>query len=466
MPSVRSIEFRLTAWYAAALLVGFAALGLVMWFSVRYAVQHAVDDGLRRRMETLVGAVMEELEEEELEEDDPEELADEAEEELLEYAVGLPEAQLSQIRDEDDRQLFPFRGAEGALPWRRGGVNPELSTTEASGTSYRVLVQEVELAGRRYSILLGSSLDLLVDLRTRLVSVAALTFPLAVLAAAAGGLVMARRALRPVEAIADAAAGMTIQNLDRRIPTPGTSDAIERLARTFNDMLERLQASVLRIEQFSADASHELRTPLSVIRTTSELALRHGRTVEGYRSDLEDIESEAKRLGELIEVLLMLARDGGTGSVQMADVDLAAVASDVCRAFRPEARARELRLDLEPNENAVVTGNEASLRRMLSSLLENALAHTESGGITVAVHSDRAQIRLVVEDTGEGIPEDALPHIFERLYRVDASRSRRREGHLGLGLSIAKRIAELHDAELTVVSELGKGTRFTACFER
>jgi signal transduction histidine kinase len=231
-------------------------------------------------------------------------------------------------------------------------------------------------------------------------------------------------------------------------------------------MMDRLEASVARLEQFSTDASHELRTPVSVIRTTAELALRHGRTEEEYRSDLVQIEDEARRLGEIIDLLLALARTGVTETVSLADVDLGALASDVCARFERQALAKGLTLSVAiPEGPEVVRGHDPALRRLLMVLLENACAHTERGGIEVSVALEPDGVVLAVSDTGEGIPAEALDRVFDRFFRVDAARSRA-EGRLGVGLSIAKRIAELHGAEIVVTSRVGVGSEFRVRFPR
>jgi signal transduction histidine kinase len=257
-----------------------------------------------------------------------------------------------------------------------------------------------------------------------------------------------------------------VDRLSSRIEVPPTRDSLERLALTFNQMLEGLQSSVDRIEQFGADASHELRTPLTVIRTTSELALRHGRTEEEYRADLQDIHAQAVRLSELIEVLLALSREGAEHrAVVMTEIDLLDLAADVGRQFQKEAESRGLRFEIEgPELPVVVMGNEPSLRRLLASLLENAFAHTREGAITVSVRNEGVP-QLSVADTGEGIPREAIGRVFDRFYRVDSSRSRATGGH-GLGLAIAQRIAALHDAELAAESRVGEGSCFTVRFPR
>jgi heavy metal sensor kinase len=448
----RSLEIRLTAWYSAMLFLGYVIFGIALWLTVRYAVGAAVDDLLVDRVLRLVTVVSEDA-------DGPEEV----EEDLVEYITALPESHLAQLRDERGAHLFPSDGAEAPIPWEatEGRV---FQTVLSEGMPYRVLTQSISVLGRSYGILLASSLQSLVIVRHRLASSLLVAAPFALLLCSGGGFYIARRALKPLDRIAEAARGITVGSLSKRMDVPATGDSLEKLALTFNEMLSRLESSVDRIEQFSADASHELRTPLSLIRTTAELALRHGRTEDEYRADLRNIHEEAKRMSELIEVLLALSREGVDGAaVAMSRVDLVRLASEVCRPFRRAAEEKSLTLRLDaPSSPVMVTGNDPSLRRMIASLLENALAHTVAGGVTVSVHEGDGP-ELSVRDTGEGVAAEALPRIFDRFYRVDASRSRATGGH-GLGLSIARRIAELHDAELTVESRLAEGSRFTVRF--
>ncbi len=434
----RSLEVRLTAWYSLMLLLGYAIFGLGLWLAVRYSMSSAVDGLLVDRLERVVAVATSEA-------DGPEEV----EEELVELVAALPESHLGEVRDsEDERADFP------------GGFE----TVESEGVPYRVLTREVSVLGKSFDVRLASSLQSLSMVRERLAAALLAAVPLALLLCSGGGLYIARRALSPLDRIAETAAGITVGNLSRRIDVPPTRDSLARLAHTFNEMLERLERSVHRIEQFSADASHELRTPLTVIRTTAELALRHGRSEEEYRADLRDIHEQAVRLSGLIEVLLALSREGvESGTVEMSEIDVGGLASAVGRQFQKDAESRGLTLDIDVPENAVtVVGNDPSLRRLIACLLENALAYTRKGGITLSVH-DRESPVLSVADTGEGIPEDALGRIFDRFYRVDSSRSRSTGGQ-GLGLAIAHRIAALHEAELNVESRLGEGSLFTVRF--
>ena len=298
----RSIELRLTAWYALVLFFGFLVLGIVLWSVVSYSLQASIDHQLLERGERLVATVTAELEEDD--EEDRDEIAEEIEEELVEFVMGLPEGNLAQIRNEDGERVFPTDGPEPAILWREGRGEPSLDTAVSGSKSYRVLVRDISIVGRHFDVLLASSLEGVSDTLHRIVTLLVVVTPIVLLLSCGGGFYIAHAALRPVDEITETAAKITLGNLSQRIPSYGTGDALERLATTVNAMLERIEISVSKIEQFSADASHELRTPISVVRTTAELALRYGRTEEGYRSDLTDIQHESERLSDLIEVLL------------------------------------------------------------------------------------------------------------------------------------------------------------------
>ena len=320
-------------------------------------------------------------------------------------------------------------------------------------------MQRVSLLGNSYTVLLASSLETLLVIHGRLIMFFLFMTPLALVISAGGGYFMAHRALRPVDQIAATASTIGVNSLSRRLEVPKTVDTLERLSRTLNSMFERLEVSVRRIDQFSVDASHELRTPLAVIRTTAELALKHGRTVDEYAQDLTEIKAESERLTELIEVLLALSRDGvETAAVHQLDFDLVQLARAVHGQFAADAAAQRLSLELDvPKHDVKVRGSELALRRLVSSLLENAMAHATSGSITLGVQ-DAPGLWLFVRDTGEGIPEAALERIFDRLYHVDTSRGGDDGPRFGLGLSIVRRIAEAHNAELSATSRVGEGS--------
>ena len=231
-------------------------------------------------------------------------------------------------------------------------------------------------------------------------------------------------------------------------------------------MLARLETAVKRLSQFTADASHELRTPIALIRTTAELTLRRERTPQTYREALRQIVAESERTARLIEDLLLLARaDAGLPALPLERLELTPLVRDVCEQGQILAQARQLEISTEvPDEPVYVEANDPALRRLLLLLVDNAVKYTPAGGrITVSLDHDLHGATLAVRDTGIGIPDSALPHVFERFYRADESRNRD-AGGAGLGLSIAKWIAERHNASLEAESVVGQGSTFRVRF--
>src|SRR5579872_303258 len=220
-------------------------------------------------------------------------------------------------------------------------------------------------------------------------------------------------------------------------------------------MLARLEAAVTTLSQFVADASHELRTPLAVIRTTAELALRRERSPESYRAALQEVAGESERMTQLIEDLLALARsDAGAVEMPRSATDLREVLSEVSEKMSGLAEALQVRVNTAfGDQAAVVSGNRPALDRLFMVLLDNALKYSRPGGqVNLAMTRKNGGILVSVEDFGEGISENDLPHIFKRFYQAD--RARHAGGH-GLGLSLAQNIARAHGAEIDVRSTLG-----------
>jgi len=273
------------------------------------------------------------------------------------------------------------------------------------------------------------------------------------------------RALRPVDEITSVAKSISVQNLSQRLAVPHTGDELQRMAETWNEVLERLESSVKRIRQFTADASHELRTPIALIRATAELALRRERAPEQYRNALRSIESEAEQMTALAESLLLMARADSNGfQMALAPTDLNAIVSRVIGQHRALAAEKGIRLQTESASVPMLAqADEPAIHRLLLILIDNALKHTPAGGmVTLAARQSDGGVLLSVSDTGEGIPPDALPHIFERFYRSDPARAGRggSGAGFGLGLSIAQAIAQAHGARIRVESSLGAGAQF------
>jgi heavy metal sensor kinase len=285
--------------------------------------------------------------------------------------------------------------------------------------------------------------------------------------AAFGGWFIADRALRPIDTITRQAQRISEQDLHRRLNLDLPEDEVGRLARTFDAMLDRLEAAFRRQRQFTADASHELRTPLTVIKTNIGVTLNRRRSAEEYETALAQVESEVDRLTRLTNDLLLLARtEAGPSIAQLNEIDLVPVARDVAEELQPLAEANSLTLNLTVPEAACVRGDADQLHRVLFNLVGNSIKYTPQGGVSLDVtrvpaqNSTPAQVRIAIKDTGPGIAAEHLPRLFERFYRVDEARTRE-EGGSGLGLAIAHSIVTAHGGTIDVSSEIGHGTIVT-----
>jgi len=290
--------------------------------------------------------------------------------------------------------------------------------------------------------------------------------PLLLIAACVGGYWISSRALAPFDEISHAAERISIQSLTERLHVPQTGDQLQRLSQTLNQMFSRLEAAVKRMTQFTADASHELRAPVTLIRSTAEIDIMRDRAASEYREALTDILGEAERMSQVIDSLMLLARtDSGTESMEPIAVDARTVVREAGEQGEKLARSRDVAFEAEMPEAAVpIRADSEALRRALLILLDNAVKYTPSGGfVRLKLTSVDGVAIMSVADTGMGIKEADLPHIFDRFWRADKARSRE-QGGAGLGLSIAKWITETQGGSISVRSDLGKGSAFSIQF--
>jgi heavy metal sensor kinase len=262
--------------------------------------------------------------------------------------------------------------------------------------------------------------------------------------------------------MAATAAEITATQLDRRLAEPQTKDELGYLAQTFNAMIARLQRSFEEVRRFTADAAHELRTPLAAMRTEAEVALRSPRSPERDERVLENLLEEIERLTRLVSHLLFLCREEtGVGIGDFCPARLDVVVSDVCEHMKVAAREKGLDLLVERADACEVNGEADRLRQLFFNLLDNAIKYTQTGGkVFVETQVSSGQALVTVTDTGIGISAEHLPHVFDRFYRVDSSRSGDTAG-TGLGLAICRSIAEAHTGRLEIASTPGIGTRVT-----
>lgn len=440
-----SIRIRLTAWYALALLLGLAVFGFGLSIALERRLIAGVDARLEQRLEGLrraFGANPEVTDRAQLQW------------ELSDTAGEIPEGGLIQLRDRDGAVMLPAPG-QPVFP-----AEPA-QTFSLNGRNYRTRTARINCFGETFETVVAQSLDEPENIMREFRSLLLLFIPAALLMASLGGYWLSLRALRPVDAITKVARSIGVNNLSQRLAVPRTGDELERMAEAWNGVLERLDESVQRMRQFTADASHEIRTPVAVIRATAELAARRERQPEEYRQALKTIETVAAHMTELTEDLLALARADGGQRMPLAPADVSALPHSMVRQNQARAAERQIALrSAAVHQPVLAMANESGLQRLLLILVDNALRHTPAGGsITVGVAEQASGITLFVEDTGPGIAADVLPHIFERFYRGDPSRAS--GSGFGLGLSIAQTIADAHGSKIVVDTKPGAGARFS-----
>jgi heavy metal sensor kinase len=327
----------------------------------------------------------------------------------------------------------------------------------------RVATVPVQMGDRvPYLVQAGTSLEGVEGALRRASAILLILTPSVFLAALLGGWSLVSRALRPVDEITRTALELESRNLDRRIVPSRPDDEIGRLAGAFNEMIARLDQSFRQIQQFSADASHELKTPLTAIRGEAEVALLGDLTQAEYRRALRSIVEEVERVSAVVENLLTLARaDADQVRLRRERVALHELLMTAYEQMERVARAKGVTLDLEEIDDLTVEGDPLWLQQLVTNLVNNAVKYTPAGGeVRLSLVREGTLSGLRVTDTGIGIPEEHQPHVFDRFYRVDPGRSRD-SGGSGLGLSIARWIAEAHGGTISLRSQVGHGSTFT-----
>jgi heavy metal sensor kinase len=347
------------------------------------------------------------------------------------------------------------------------GADRLFENMEGGRSGYRAFVRKFPLKGQTYTLVILQSLhpqrEMLEEVRVTF----AWVIPIAIFLASVGGYFLARKSLAPVVAMSSQAGRISAENLHERLPVQNARDELGRLAASFNELLERVDQSFERQRRFMSDASHELRTPAAILRGESEVALsRTERPAEEYRESLAVLNAEAQRLTQIVEDLFTLTRaDAGQYPLSPGDFYLDELVADCTHAARSLASAKQITLTCEVPEELPIRADEALLRRMILNLLDNAIKYTPAGGrVTVSCERTGAAYALNVMDSGPGIPEELQLRVFERFFRADKARTRSENdgGGAGLGLSIARWIAEAHHGRLILAHSDSSGSTFSA----
>jgi heavy metal sensor kinase len=279
--------------------------------------------------------------------------------------------------------------------------------------------------------------------------------------AAIVGWFLARRALAGVETVTQTARHISSGSLEERVPVNKREDEIDRLAITFNQMLDRIQTLVTEIKEMSDNIAHDLKSPITRIRGISEITLTTGASLNEYEKMAASTIEECDRLLDMINTMLVISEtEAGVSRLEKSEIDISSVIRNACELFQSPAEDKSLSLVCHADGNFKVYGDVRLIQRMIANVLDNAIKYTSSDGrVDVSIHAGRNQsVEITVTDTGIGISEEDLAHIFERFYRCDPSRS---QAGTGLGLSFAQTVARAHGGDIAVTSATGRGSAFS-----
>jgi signal transduction histidine kinase len=444
-----SIRAKLTAWYVGVLSLIALAFAAAGWWLSTQSVLHAIDTSLRARV-TGVGAFLR----------NPQTrlTVDSLRDEFGEYAELTRGEALLEVVDPSGavlcRPSIPGWAGLSHAGTPAGGVLPE--DRVLGGQPFRVASADVVAHDRTYHVTVAAPMRQAYEALNRFHRLLLGLLPLLIALAGAGGYWVSRRALAPVDQVTRAVQAITVRSLNQRLDLPPADDELRRLAATFNDVLERLEAAVADIVRFTSDASHQLRTPVSLIRTTTELALRHDRSPAEYRHALTEIGGHARHMSGLVADLLALARtDAGIEPHGALPVDVSEAVRQAVREAGEIGAGRGITISTAvPEEPLFVTGDQLSLTRLLVILLENAVRYSREGGrvsLRVAREESDGRERAVVavSDEGIGIDPSERPRLFERFFRGSRARQHAPDG-TGLGLAIAHTIVQRYGGSIAI----------------
>jgi heavy metal sensor kinase len=459
---IRSIGARLTVWYTSLLTLTFLFLGGTAYGLLAYSLLRDIDTALNGIAEVMaqrarVGSAP---------------FIPSDVDELFRRFFGFsPLDRYFDVFDplgrRDPRQSRPRSKGLSLSPKALKNASqglPTFETVESTGSKpVRVVTMPVIEAGRVSNLVqVGMSLENMYKTRRRFLLIMASVLPLSLLLAGGGGWLLVRRALKSVDRMTRTAQRISGEHLDERLQETGSDDELDRLAKTLNDMLGRLDDAFHQMRQFSADASHELQTPLTILKGEMEVALRSKRSPEEYRRVLKSGLEEIDRINHLVDGLLLLARaDAGVLRLDLRPVELKQLLEEICEQMKVVADDHAISLHTGLLDPVSVRGDREHLRRLLLNLVDNAIKYTPAGGkVTLSLRSDNDWASLSISDTGIGLSRDEQQQIFSRFHRATETRSRDERG-VGLGLSIARSIAEAHGGRIRVESTPGQGSTFT-----
>jgi heavy metal sensor kinase len=460
---IKSLRLQLTVWHLAFFASLFVLFCLLFYGALARSLERELDASLISKTATAAELVREELEESQ----------GDAHEAAATVLSGIESRSLAAVLE--NGRLVAVSGAH-PITGLEPGLSQFLAAKQESSVwalpnwdhnGAHLAARKLVYENRAFAVLVLEPLDRIAQQLRTVREILWLAVPPLLALAALGGYWLTRRGLQPLQSIVEQTREITGDSLDKRIEIGHAADELALLAASFNELLSRLDQSFQGMRRFVQDASHEIRTPLAVIRGEADVALSRDRSAAEHRESLEIIQEESRRLSRLVDDLLNLARaDAGHVQLHVEPLYLNDLLAECCRSVQPLAAAREIRLEFQAERDITIEGDEQLLRRMIINLLDNAIRYTPAGGrVSADVEVIEGDVRIRVADTGIGIDNDAVPHVFERFYRVDKARSRQ-QGGFGLGLSIVQWIAEAHRGVVELASQPGVGTTFTVRLQK
>jgi heavy metal sensor kinase len=455
-----SIGVRLTFWYTIILGAILMLVGIVAYGLLSYSLSQDVNVALQGVAQVIVHQVRS---------DGRSSLTPDVDELFRRFFGFAPSDRYFGMLNPGGRHQENPPKAPKPLPISPNALKSALrgmatfETIQGSGPyPVRVLIAPIVEAGRVINVVqVGISLENMMKTLRRFDLIMAAVFPLGLLLAGGGGWVLARRALGPVDRMTQAVHRISSEHLQERLPETGTGDELDRLAKTLNAMLTRLEDSFRQIRQFSADASHELQTPLTILRGEIEVALLSVRSPQEYQQVLRSSLEEIERISRLVGGLLLLARaDAGVLRLDLRPVDLTELILEIAGRLQRLAAEKSVGLNCDLPEPVFISADREHLQRLLMNLIDNAIKYTPPGGrVTISLSGDDREVRLSVADTGIGLSPAEQEQIFTRFFRSAEAKSQ--GGGAGLGLCIAQSIAAAHAGTIAVASTPGQGSTFT-----
>ncbi len=453
----RRIRVRLTLWYVFLLAIVLVLFSLVLYFSLKGSLLAEVDRGLRNSAGQVASS-----------------LDWEGSRLTVQESEGSPNVLTKMssqgfvvVLSEDNGQVIQSAGPYSAVLAKGQVLSSGYQTVKTPEGDWRIYSAKISVPHRKQQLLLrvGEPLKRTESALSTLIVLELIIVPIVLCLAIVVGLFLADRALKPIGRITELAASIEAVDLDQRLDMDLPDDDLGRLARTFDEMLQRLDQAFSVQKRFASEAAHELRTPLTIMKGNTEVALARERTAAEYREALSELKEEVDHLTLLSEDLLALSQaDSDNPTLDFQELDIGDVVETAVNTVSPIAKQKGIHIEMERHDQAHITGDSNKLVRMFVNILDNAIKYCPPGSMVfVSLLQGNQGTEVEFRDTGPGIDLEELDHVFDRFHRSALAREMN-PGGSGLGLPIARWIARAHGGDIEAMSRPGEGAHFKVSF--